>query len=403
MTENFDINTKFYSYEGILGRRDYCINLVYISAISLALNIPFTVYWWIKCSSMEDIFRYNVIFMNAPILLKLISLLGTAAVITLLIPTIHRRIRDICAETNIYWTTICTIFFGLTNFWFMLPFTTYMAVFCVASIVGLYLLFMPGKITSRLPYDYTKDFNWGAFLGTWMWGLYNRSYITLFMWAASATPLSGLFQIYCGLKGNEWAYKGKKWNDVKAFNKSQKRQTIFFVCLNFLIIPALFILPLIIIMALIVAFGGDCQNSASVDRVTPPPAIEQKVENKSTSTDKIELSGIYKSMANIYFDSYELTENEYRFYVSEKDWESYTIFEKLDLMSTANKIIKGCRYKNGCGYRTNSDAIEKIKLYSTEKHQLLGEFNKDIDFDNASAKDIFKNMFKIFKFYEIEK
>ena len=115
-------------------------------------------------------------------------------------------------------------------------------------------------------------------------------------------------------------------------------------------------------------------------------------------------------MANIYFDSYEFSENEYKFYVSEKDWKTYTIFDKLDLMNKAQKISKGYRYKlnkikypDRCPYSSESDDLNKIKLYSTEKHQLLGEFNDDIDYENISAKEMLKSVLKMWKFYDIEK
>ena len=125
MNENLDINTKLYSYDGILGRRDYCLNMIYVTAISLLVNIPFLIYWLIKCSSLEDLFKFDVIFSGAPIIIKLLSLISAIAVLVLLIPTIHRRIRDICAKTSNYYTAICTIFFGLANFWFLLPFSKY--------------------------------------------------------------------------------------------------------------------------------------------------------------------------------------------------------------------------------------------------------------------------------------
>ena len=409
MTENIDINTKFYSYNGILGRRDYCLNMVYITAISLLINIPFQIYWLIKCSSLEDLFKFDIIFSSAPIVIKFLSLICAVVLFALLIPTIHRRVRDLCAKTNHYLTAVCSIFFGLSNFWFLFPFEKYIVILGITWIIGLCLLFIKGKITSKLPYDYTKDFCWGAYFGTWIWGLYNRSYVTLFSWALAVTPFRWLFKIYCGLRGNEWAYKGKKWNDVDAFNKSQKNQTIFFMCLNFLILPALLTLPFILLIVLIIALGaGSCQNCATVDKVTTPPAIEQKAEQKKTD-EKVELDGFYKSMAYIYFDSYEFSEKEYKFFVSEKDWKTYTIMDKLDLMNKAQKISKGYRYKlnqkehpNTCPYSSDSDDLSKIKLYSTEKHQLLGEFNDDIDYNNMSAKELFKSITKMWKFYEIE-
>ena len=43
-----------------------------------------------------------------------------------------------------------------------------------------------------------------------------------------------------------------------------------------------------------------------------------------------------------------------------------------------------------------------MPIYSTEKHQLLGEYNEDIDYNNMSAKEIFKSVLKMWKFYDVK-
>lgn len=75
-----------------------------------------------------------------------------------------------------------------------------------------------------MPYDYKKEFNWGAYFGTWIWGLFNNSYIPLLHLLLFLTPLGWYFRLLCGLKGNECAYKNKRYDDVKLFNKSQEKQ-----------------------------------------------------------------------------------------------------------------------------------------------------------------------------------
>jgi hypothetical protein len=62
--------------------------------------------------------------------------------------------------------------------------------------------------------------NWGAFLLTWIWGLGNKVTISLL----SFVPLIGMFiPFLLGWKGNEWAWKNKKWENIEHFKKVQKK------------------------------------------------------------------------------------------------------------------------------------------------------------------------------------
>ena len=83
---------------------------------------------------------------------------------------------------------------------------------------------------SAVPVEIAKEFNWGAFLLNWIWGLGNKTYITLLIFAASILsliPFIGFLiplgcSIWFGIKGNEWAWQNKKWDSVEHFTSVQK-------------------------------------------------------------------------------------------------------------------------------------------------------------------------------------
>jgi hypothetical protein len=62
--------------------------------------------------------------------------------------------------------------------------------------------------------------NWSAFTLTWIWGLGNKVYISLL----SFVPVIGMFiPFLLGWKGNEWAWRKNKWENVENFKKVQKK------------------------------------------------------------------------------------------------------------------------------------------------------------------------------------
>lgn len=80
----------------------------------------------------------------------------------------------------------------------------------------------------------SKRFNWGAFLLTWIWGLGNRSYITLLIFPVSLLgliPFVGFFItlgicIWFGIKGNTWAWQNKQWKSIEHFHEVQKKWAV---------------------------------------------------------------------------------------------------------------------------------------------------------------------------------
>lgn len=70
--------------------------------------------------------------------------------------------------------------------------------------------------------DEIKGWSWGAFFLNWIWGVGNNTYRAFWVFV----PYVNLIMIiYLGLKGNELAWKHKKWESIEQFKKVQKKWT----------------------------------------------------------------------------------------------------------------------------------------------------------------------------------
>ena len=68
-----------------------------------------------------------------------------------------------------------------------------------------------------------KGWNWGAFLLAPFWPFSNRVGIGILAWV----PFVGFWMaIALGVKGNEWAWKSRKWQSIDQFKTHQKRWAI---------------------------------------------------------------------------------------------------------------------------------------------------------------------------------
>jgi len=64
-----------------------------------------------------------------------------------------------------------------------------------------------------------KGWNWGAFFFGWLWGVSNGVWISLL----SAIPFVGIIMvIVLCVKGNEWAWRHKKWDSIEHFKSTQR-------------------------------------------------------------------------------------------------------------------------------------------------------------------------------------
>lgn len=67
-----------------------------------------------------------------------------------------------------------------------------------------------------------KGWNWGAMLLNWIWGLGNSTYLALLMFV----PFVNFVMFFVlGAKGNEWAWRNKRWESVEHFQRVQRRWT----------------------------------------------------------------------------------------------------------------------------------------------------------------------------------
>jgi hypothetical protein len=81
-----------------------------------------------------------------------------------------------------------------------------------------------------------RQFNWGAFLLNWIWGIMHGQYVTLLYFVACLVPVIGplCISIWFGISGNKWAWKSKKWKSVEEFNIAQRNWVkLWFVLLAF--------------------------------------------------------------------------------------------------------------------------------------------------------------------------
>jgi hypothetical protein len=76
---------------------------------------------------------------------------------------------------------------------------------------------------ARIAIELSK-WNWGAFLLTWIWGIFNgvaRSFMVLI-------PIYGLYEwVMLGKNGNRLAWETKRWQTIDAFHKTQRRWAIW--------------------------------------------------------------------------------------------------------------------------------------------------------------------------------
>ena len=292
MVDDLRFNKKLIGFYGFIGRWDFCLNFVYLCMIGTFFSIPVSGYLMSNLGNLEEIFSMNTIFWQAPWLLKLWALPGTIFVLYIGISLIIRRLNDINGKVLRDTNTIVAVLYALSSFGLFFPVGISVLLYLIKIIIILYMIIAKGKITGQEPYDYKKEFNWGAFFGTWIWGLFNKSYKPLWMLILWLTPWSFWFALVCGFKGNEWATKNRDWQNLEEFNKSQETQTIVFAILSVLIIPIISFLIALAIIGTIV--------------FTAVNEIKASPEHKSSTIEKLESA--LDSIGSLYFESYKNSE-----------------------------------------------------------------------------------------------
>jgi hypothetical protein len=76
-----------------------------------------------------------------------------------------------------------------------------------------------GQGESVIVPEEVKGWSWGAFILTWIWGVCNGVLISLLC----LIPIFGIaWAFVLGVKGNEWAWRNKKWDSIEHFKNTQR-------------------------------------------------------------------------------------------------------------------------------------------------------------------------------------
>lgn len=354
----FEENKKLFSLKGVIGRRDFLtIYLAVATIVSVIYHTPLF-YYILKNPGLIKVLSSPDLPMWASVMVII------AGIVTglMIFPASVRRIRDILGEENdgkIF--LIATAFFA-TGIIALTPAGRMYGIGFFDILIDLWLIFMKGQITGEKPKSEIIRFNWGAFFGTWIWGLWNKCYITLLMIPLLFTTGGWfLFMIICGLKGNEWTYsKNKeKYDSVEDFHKSQSNQSILF----------LFIAPII---SIICAIGITFASGSILHRyIQDNPQAKTKIFN--------ELKNLQSKATEANFEKIEMTDNEYRFYLNPQGWNKMSDSGKEVFFEHALNyaLIKNGKYIDSENHQIEEylDIAKRIKIISTFNNEILSEFS----------------------------
>lgn len=102
-----------------------------------------------------------------------------------------------------------------------------------------------------------QGWNWGAFFAPGVWCIPNHVWIGLVSWADFSIVTTiftfgmtwPMMAIILGVKGNEWAWKSRRWKSVKEFKRHQRLWAVvgFFIFMIFLILITLIIVGILVL------------------------------------------------------------------------------------------------------------------------------------------------------------
>ncbi|MBQ6516905.1 superinfection immunity protein [bacterium] len=180
--------------------------------------------------------------------------------------------------------------------------------------------------------DNIKQWNWGAFWLSWIWGIGNKSFKTL--WAL--IPYFGFIWMFvCGAKGNEWAWKNKEWATVEEFNKTQKKWAIVGNCIAISII--------IVVLLMLILF------------VSTQQEIKTPLSNNTIT--------IQEPIAEENSDFVDMSEEDYKRFVKENQAKE----------STSKSVQAVTQPKKQLVMPKNCVVVQQVKPTQTQQH------NQEID------------------------
>ena len=217
-----------------------------------------------------------------------------------------------------------------------------------------------------------QDFNWAAFLLTFIWGIRFKAWITLLALPLIIIQLPyGInwlllifFQLYCGTNGNKWAYYNEYWKKSKDFRITQMKWAA--AGLTFYIVTP------IILLSICTRFLKNIDNlpelikNAQCTKAYKFAKKDLKTVSLSglmTSTDIIrQISKNYKSAQN---NEYSITTNStnfmgsYTIRIDKSNDEICSFNEKNCTIEYSFYLKNYTEYPNNCTfYFNNSKSVE---------------------------------------------
>ena len=380
MTE-VSINNKIWGFKGAIGRREYILNSSYVYLFSALLAIPYIVWVFQHINEILGISNTLDILNIVPLYIKVLLILCWVIILPFNFGFYTRRLNDIIGKDSNFLTYFLAVGFILISYWVSLTGTGGLFPLFLIFVVHVLLWCLKGKVTGTLPKDEVKRFNWGAFWGTWIWGLINKSYQTL--WAIPALILFPIFpyvQIICGIKGNEWAYEKAKNKELPIFHKGQKHQAVFW---NIFAGVGVILLPILAIIIMTVAAIGYA--------VANPEKMEQAAQQYELRVQE---------QVDEYFDKYELSNDANKFYINPQKWAEMDYHQRYASYTIACNFVLNTKVHAKEGeYELKQPMEEKAmtKIYSTYNGEVLAEFDLN-QVDTTDFKTIIetsKNAFHI--------
>lgn len=365
MNEVLKLNRNLFGFSGVIGRRDYIFNCVVIILIIQLFTAP------IFLGSMNLLYNNTSFLMQLSDYQRIVLMLASICIIPISFSNIIRRLSDIMnrkSDSLIYGIAFMLIILLIISI--ILPFKYFIDFYVLFIIIGLFLMIKKGAVTGTYPVDPVFKFNWGAFFGTWIWGLFNKTYITLFEILLFFTPVGMLtFPLICGLKGNEWAYKNKGCPDIEVFHKSQRMQAKIFS-----IVMTVGMAVIITLTSFFAVFMIGKYMSVESNRAK----VEQRLNNYMESYTKQ------------YFTKINITKNENKFYMSPEDWKNLDMDDKYQVYKLA---ITYAASKNGTD---KYNEINKTTIYSNYNKEILAKYIQQKENENAGFFETMQTAMKSF-------
>lgn len=363
-------NSGFLSKNGFIGRRNYIVNLLIISIITVFPAIPLG-----KVIDLTNIWgsikEAGVLYIFLLFLLVVLYSVPTAVNVKKRLSDITGKLYDDSALYAIFFIAAILQAVSYTN----LILSSLIAI--TLFIFQILMCVLRGKFSSQISKSEINKFNWGAFFGTWIWGLMNKCYIPLLIIPLFFTPAWLSFILILGIKGNEWAYKKQHSKDIQQFHRSQKNQAIFWSIFTPIVSFLLSMLFVLMLMFLMVFIYEKPQEGSNEDA---PTFMETLYEN-SIADD---------------FKSYEYKDGEFKFYIDPLHWKEMKHAERVVLFDNAANYAKYKNTRLKAGIK-ESEVLSKTKIYSTYNNELLSEYKLDIPNEELNIKNILNGILNVYR------